>query len=246
MQIFSSPTQYAPLPSKVFVADSNPRHLAITAKILRESGCEEVVEATDSTVAERLLKTRSLDLAIIEIEMPGSMQLLNTTVRLTPPLPVIIFTSYATVKQAVRAMRLGSVDYVIKPVDTNDLLTAVQYALERKRVFASVSDGQMEARTGFGELLGTSKTMQAMFDQIRRVAPFKSTVLLSGESGTGKELVASDIHSLGTIPGRPLLPPLRYSHFRSTSQRPPVGLVRFANATAETHPVRRHRAESLS
>ena len=79
-------------PSKVFVADSNPRHLAITAKILRESGCKEVVEATDSTVAERLLKTRSLDLAIIEIEMPGSMQLLNTTVRLTPPLPVIIFT----------------------------------------------------------------------------------------------------------------------------------------------------------
>lgn len=193
-------------PSKVFVADSNPRHLAITTKILRENGCEEVVEATDSTVAEQLLKTRSLDLAIIEIDMPGSMQLLNTTVRLTPPLPVIIFTSYATVKQAVRAMRLGSVDYVVKPIDANDLLTAVQYALERKRVFAPVSAGQMEARTGFGELLGTSKTMQAMFDQIRRAAPFKSTVLLSGESGTGKELVASAIHSLSAVSNGPFVP----------------------------------------
>ena len=206
MQPSSSPTQYAPLPSKVFVADSNPRHLTITTKILRESGCEEVVEATDSTVAERLLKTRSLDLAIIEIEMPGSMQLLNTTVRLTPPLPVIIFTSYATVKQAVRAMRLGAVDYVVKPVDANDLLTAVHRALERKRVFAPVSAGQMEARTGFGELLGTSKTMQAMFDQMRRAAPFKSTVLLSGESGTGKELVASAIHSLSAVSNGPFVP----------------------------------------
>ena len=201
MQASSDPIAHAPLLGRVFVADSNPKHLAVVTQILRENGCAEVVEATDATVAERLLKTQSLDVALIDIKMPGGMQLLRTAIRLTPPLPVVIFTSYTTVKQAVQAMRLGAVDYVVKPVDANDLLTAVHRALERKRVFAS----QMEAKTGFGELLGTSSAMQTVFDQIRRAAPFKSTVLITGESGTGKELVASAIHSLSSVSNGPFV-----------------------------------------
>ena len=201
----SSPVAYAPLPGRVFVADSNPKHLAIVTSILRESGYDEVVEETDGTVAERLLKTQSLDVAVIDIKMPGGMQLLRTAIRLTPPLPVVIFTSYTTVKQAVQAMRLGAVDYVVKPVDANDLLTAVHRALERKRMLALSSAEQVEAKTGFGELLGTSSAMQGVFDQIRRAAPFKSTVLITGESGTGKELVASAIHALSTVSNGPFV-----------------------------------------
>jgi len=205
MQASSSPIAYVPLLGRVFVADSNPKHLAIVTQILRESGCDDVVEATDDTVAERLLKTQSLDMALIDIKMPGGMQLLRTAIRLTPPLPVVIFTSYTTVRQAVQAMRLGAVDYVVKPVDANDLLTAVYRALERKRVFDPVASSQTEAKTGFGELLGTSSAMQAVFDQIRRAAPFKSTVLITGESGTGKELVASAIHSLSAVSNGPFV-----------------------------------------
>ncbi len=201
----SSPVAYAPLPDRVFVADSNPKHLAVVTQILRESGCDEVVEATDATVAERLLKTQSPDVAVIDIKMPGGMQLLRTAIRLTPPLPVVIFTSYTTVKQAVQAMRLGAVDYVIKPVDANDLLTAVHRALERKRMLAPSSAEQVDARTGFGGLLGTSSAMQGVFDQIRRAAPFKSTVLITGESGTGKELVASAIHALSAVNNGPFV-----------------------------------------
>lgn len=205
MQASSSPIAYAPLSGRVFIADSNPKHLATVTRILRENGCDEVVGATDGTVAERLLKTQSLDMAVIDIKMPGGMQLLNIALRLTPPLPVVIFTSYTTVKQTVQAMRLGAVDYVVKPVDTNDLLTAVHRAVERKRVFDHVSARQMEAGTGFGELLGTSSAMQTVFDQIRRAAPFKSTVLITGESGTGKELVASAIHSLSAVSNGPFV-----------------------------------------
>ena len=205
MQASSSPIAYTPFPGSVFVADSNPKHLSIVTKILRENGCDEVVGATDGTVAEQLLKTQSLDVAIIDINMPGGMQLLNIAITLTPPLPVVIFTSYATVKQAVQAMRLGAVDYVVKPVDANDLLTAVHRALERKRVFDHVSDKRVEARTEFGELLGTSNAMEVVFNQIRRAAPFKSTVLITGESGTGKELVASAIHSLSAVSNGPFV-----------------------------------------
>ena len=205
MQASSDPIAHAPLLGSVFVADSNPKHLAVVTQILRESGWDEVVEATDATVAERLLKTQSPDVVLIDIKMPGGMQLLRTAIRLTPPLPVVIFTSYTTVKQAVQAMRLGAVDYVVKPVDANDLLTAVHRALERKRVFDPIAASQMEAKTGFGELLGTSSAMQTMFDQIRRAAPFKSTVLITGESGTGKELVASAIHALSAVNNGPFV-----------------------------------------
>ncbi len=205
MDASSSLFSYPPLPSRVCVADNNPKHLAIVAKILRDSGCDEVVEATDGTVAERLLKTQSPDVAVLDIRMPGGMQFLRTAIGRTPPLPVVIFTSYTTVKQAVRAMRLGAVDYVVKPVDASDLLTAVHRALERKRVFDPVVAKYVEERTGFGELLGTSSTMQTMFDQIRRAAPFKSTVLITGESGTGKELVAGAVHSLSAVSNGPFV-----------------------------------------
>ena len=195
MHTLPAPVAYAPLPGRVLVADSNPKHLAIATSILRESGYDEVVEATDGTVAERQLKTQSLDVAVIDINMPGGMQLLRTAIRLTPPLPIVIFTSYTTVKQAVQAIRLGAVDYVVKPVDANDLLTAVHRALERKRMLALRSAEQVEAKTGFGELLGSSSVMQGVFDQIRRAAPFKSTVLITGESGYW-ERVGGKRHSL--------------------------------------------------
>ena len=194
-----------PLSGRILVADNDLKHLASVTGILGQSGYAEIYEGRDGSSTERLLKTQPLDVAVIDIRMPGGIQLLRTAIRLTPPLPVIVFTTYSTVKQAVQAMRLGAVDYVVKPVDANDLLTAVHRALERKRMLGPASAEQVEARTGFGELLGTSRSMQAVFDQIRRAAPFRSTVLITGESGTGKELVAAAIHSLSAISDGPFL-----------------------------------------
>ena len=187
------------------MADRNPEHLSAAARILREGGFTDILEATDSTLADRELRTQSPDVALIDIRMRGGMQLLSTAIRQTPPIPVVVFTSYGTVRQAVRALRLGAVDYVLRPVDTNDLLTAAHRALERKRLLDPASSGQIEAKSGLGELLGASAAMQGVIDQIRRAAPFKSTVLITGESGTGKELVASAIHALSAARGGPFV-----------------------------------------
>ncbi len=205
MKDFPDSINTTPLSGRVLVADNNPKYLASVTEILRESGYEEVFEGSDGTSADRLLRSQPFDVAVIDIKMPGGIQLLRTAIRLTPPLPVIIFTSYSTVKQAIQAMRQGAVDYVVKPVDANDLVTAVHRALERKRMIGPASAEQVEVKTGFGELLGTSRAMQALFDQIRRAAPFKSTVLISGESGTGKELVAGAIHSLSAMRDGPFI-----------------------------------------
>ena len=199
MQTSLSSVSQNPTSGRVLVVDPITNHLATAAKYLRDSGIEEIFEASDGKVAEQMIKTQRPDVAVIDIKMPGGMQFLRSAIRLTPPLPVVIFTSYSTIRQATRAMRLGAVDYVVKPVDVNDLITAVHRAVERKRMLDPARGGWTEEGAGFGELLGTSDVMMGVFDQIRRAAPFNSTVLITGESGTGKELVASAIHSLSAV-----------------------------------------------
>ncbi len=198
----NTPTE--PIRVRVCVADDRPQHLSVVTNILRETGYFNVFEAANGTVAERLIREENLDVVVIAIQMAGGRQLLRTAVTTTPPLPVVIVAEYSTVNQAVSAMRLGVVNYVLKPIDANDLLTAVHQAFERKQMLDPVSAAHGK-EIGFGGLLGTSAAMQAVFDQIRRAAPFKSTVLITGESGTGKELVAGAIHTLSTVSNGPFV-----------------------------------------
>ena len=93
---------------------------------------------------------------------------------------------------------------MLKPLETEDLQTCVHQALERRLMLAGCLADNQE-NSGFGGLLGTSPAMQDMLDQIRRAAPFKSTVLITGESGTGKELVARAIHALSPCKDGPFL-----------------------------------------
>ncbi|MDE2888898.1 MAG: sigma-54 dependent transcriptional regulator [Gemmatimonadota bacterium] len=193
-----------PTPGRVCVADANPQQLAALADILRETGEYIVHEASRATSAQRLLRDETPDAIVIAIQMPGGRKLLRTAVTMTPPVPVVIIVEYSTVKQAVIAMGLGVVDFVIRPIDANDLRAAIDHALERKRMLSPVSASFVK-ETGFGELLGVSRSMQTVYDQIRRAAPFRSTVFITGESGTGKELVAGAIHSLSPVSSGPFI-----------------------------------------
>ena len=194
-----------PVSGTVCVADRNRQQLAALADILRETGQYYVQEASTPTLAERFLREDTPDVIVIAIHMPSGRELLRTAVTMTPPVPVVIVAEYSTVKQAVSAMDLGVVDFVMMPIDANDLKAAVARALERKQMLSPVS-ASFATETGFGELLGTSRSMQTVYDQIRRAAPFRSTVYISGESGTGKELVAGAIHALSAVSSGPFIP----------------------------------------
>jgi two-component system response regulator HydG len=136
--------------------------------------------------------------------MPGmdGIELLTKLREQDRELPVILATAMSEVESAVRAMRAGAEDYLIKPIDFDALLVAVERAIERRnlRVEAENLRRQLRERDGEGlqGLTGTSPAMQKVYRIARQVAAAKATVLITGESGTGKGELAKAIHQLGT------------------------------------------------
>jgi two-component system response regulator AtoC len=112
-----------------------------------------------------------------------------------PALPVLVMTAWASVETVVGALRAGACDFLVKPVELEDLERALQRAL-RRRVARSL-EAQPPASPAFGELIGGSAPMRALFEQLAQLVGVDTSVLLTGESGTGKELVARALHRHG-------------------------------------------------
>jgi DNA-binding NtrC family response regulator len=143
------------------------------------------------------LRRAPSDVVLTDIIMPGidGIEVLSQARVLAPRTPVIVMTAYATVETAVQALRHGAVDYILKPFQLDDVRARVH------RAVAARSDERQEAVPANaepawdGNLVGRSAGIQAVRQQISRVAPTASHVLITGETGTGKELVARAIHS---------------------------------------------------
>lgn len=113
-----------------------------------------------------------------------------------PETSVILMTAYGSEKIAVEAMKAGARDYLIKPFDNDEVKILVHQAFEQQALQRQVQHlhERLDASFRFENILGTSPTMQRVFDVIKRVAPTDLTVLVTGESGTGKELIANAVH----------------------------------------------------
>ncbi len=139
---------------------------------------------------------QSFDLVISDLRLPGApgTDLINKV----GDVPVLIMTSYASLRSAVDSMRMGAVDYIAKPFDHSDMLTAVERIIVEHPASArqrpqSEADRAGAAENGSG-IQGSCPAMQQLFNHIGKVAPTDSTVLVLGETGTGKELVAKALH----------------------------------------------------
>ena len=140
------------------------------------------------------------DLIISDLRLPGEPG--TEMIVKAPATPVLIMTSYASLRSAVDSMKLGAVDYIAKPFDHEEMLAAVARIIEdhskrmaQKEPVAAAPDIVSETETvgGMG-IIGASQPMKTLFKRIGKVAPTDSTVLIQGESGTGKELVARALH----------------------------------------------------
>ncbi len=181
----------------ILVVDDDKNLLKVTAYNLKEEGYE-VLTADSAEKAIELFDSKSVDLVLTDVKMPGmdGMELLRHVQDKDPDMPVILITAYAAIDSAVEAIKQGAVDYIPKPFEKDDLKHKVKRALEQKRLVQENVRlrAELAKREGMDEMVGRSRAMQELFEFIARVAESDSTLLISGESGTGKELVARAIH----------------------------------------------------
>jgi two-component system response regulator HydG len=187
----------------LIVEDEDIIRNALKKVLLRQQF--EVAEA--DSVAEALkLNPASFDLVISDLRLPGAPG--TDLLGLCGDTPVMIMTSYASMRSAVDAMKLGAVDYIAKPFDHDEMLNTVRRVLAQNAAVSRTP--QQDGRTtASGEALpgviGDSPIMQALYSKISKVAPTDAAVLICGETGTGKELIANAIHRASPRANRTLI-----------------------------------------
>jgi len=138
------------------------------------------------------------NLALCDLRMPGmdGIEFLQQVRGRGYDLGVVLITAFGSIESAVEAMRVGADDYLTKPVDLYELRKRVTNLLDNRRLKEEVNTlrQMLDKRYGFESLVGRSAPMERLFEQMKLVAPTRSTVLITGESGTGKELVANALH----------------------------------------------------
>jgi DNA-binding NtrC family response regulator len=155
-------------------------------------------------IAEEKLRKRSYDLCLFDVALPDGdgVELLERVRAQKIDTPVIVMSGHATIEAAVRATRLGALNFLEKPLNTDALLITVETALRLDRAEAEAK--ALRAATGSGELVGESAAMKKLVEQIGRAAKSAASVLVTGERGTGKELVARAIHAMSPRAKGPL------------------------------------------
>ncbi len=182
---------------KLLVIDDeeNMRHYLMS---LLENEGYEVREAGDGQEGLKLVEKHDFDAILCDVRMPGmdGIGFLQRVAQREPMPTVITMSAYGTIDLAVKTMQLGAYDYISKPFKPAEIILALKKAEERERLKQEnvVLRREIEEKYSFGNIIGKSPAMQAIFELIKKVAHVKSSVLITGESGTGKELVAKAIH----------------------------------------------------
>lgn len=182
--------------ANILVVDDDRNICRVLGEILGRVGFG-VLTAFDVEAALPLMERRDLDLIITDLKMPGrsGMDLLEESRRLAPAKPVIMVTAFADVEAAVAAMRKGAYDFIVKPFDEAELLKSVEKAISESRGNRELVSSYFDDERRFmPEVVGDAPAIHKVLEDVRRVAPTDSTVLITGETGVGKELIARAVH----------------------------------------------------
>lgn len=189
--------------SRILVVEDEKIIRQAVKRLLERQG-HEIFEAESLHVAKELTFS-DYDMIISDLRLPGG----NGTelIELAGEVPVLIMTSYASLKSAVDAMKLGAVDYIAKPFDHEEMSLTVERILKQRNLSRSneVLQHEIEKEYPVTGIIGSSPMMMKLFGKISKVAPTDATVLIQGESGTGKELVARALHTQSRRKDAPMI-----------------------------------------
>ncbi len=183
--------------STILIVDDEQSMRDFLAIMLRKEGYD-IMTAEDGKEALKAVEQDIYDLVITDIKMPGidGLEVLRHVKRLSPTTFVMVITAYSSTEDAVLAMKEGALDYITKPFEIEKIKLVIKNALDRKKLNEEHDyyKRQYEHQFDTGNIIGSSDSIQQIFDMIKRVSSSKSTILVTGESGTGKELIAHAIH----------------------------------------------------
>ncbi|MYM64322.1 sigma-54 dependent transcriptional regulator [Pseudomaricurvus sp. HS19] len=170
---------------------------------LLERNKYDVSEAASVKEALSRYDIGSYDLIISDLRLPGAPG--TDMIKAAGEVPVLIMTSYASLRSAVDSMRMGAVDYIAKPFDHDEMVAAVKRAIGKANDAARQRQPSKTSSHQIPGMIGSSPVMKTLYNRIHKVSPTSATVLIHGETGTGKELVAKAIHSESPRHSKPLI-----------------------------------------
>ena len=182
---------------KILVVDDEIKMRRVLQMILQKEGYE-IVTSKDGREALQKVEEENFDLVLTDMKMPGlsGIDLLKKIRESDKEIPVIMITAYGTVETAVKAMKEGAYDYLLKPFEKDEMKIIVANALKMKTLVREnrYLRGELEEKYKLDNVIGKSSQMQEIYKILREVANTKATVLIQGETGTGKTLVARALH----------------------------------------------------
>ena len=193
---------------KVLVVDDDKDSRDTLVELLKGEDFE-VCGVDNGEAALHLYKEKDFGIVLTDLKMPkiDGLQLLEQVKSISPQSIVIVFTGYASIETAVKAMKLGAYDYIVKPFMFEEIKIIFQRAIEYQKlqnenIFLKQN---LKAKYRFQNIIGDSKEMEEIFHFVEKIANTDSTILIFGESGTGKELVARAIHFNSDRRNKPLI-----------------------------------------
>jgi len=194
--------------NKILVVDDDQNILNVI-KLRLEANNYRVATTLQAEAAVKIAKNKIFDLALVDFKLASKngIELMEELHQIDPEMPIIILTAYGTIKNAVQAMKKGAYNYLTKPFDDQELLLQIKNGLEKRSLSKEVKRlrDMVKEKHGLENVVGKSKKMKKIMEQVTQAAKTDSNIYVYGESGTGKELIAKNLHIASSRKNFPFL-----------------------------------------
>jgi len=193
----------------ILIADDEEQIRESLSFVLKEEGynCKTV---NDGSNAVKALQEDNYDILITDIKMPGmnGVEVLEKSREISPETIVVLITAYGSVETAIQALRKGAADYLLKPLDFDEVLVRLKNLIRNKELVRvnKILRKQIDTNYNFENIIGKSPVMKKIFEIVKQVSEANTNILITGATGTGKELIARAIHNNSSRKDKPFVP----------------------------------------